>query len=172
MPDARRASHEGTDDRHPEGRLNGRREIVTIRRMGAWGDGPFDNDDAGDWGYEFDGADEETGLQILAQALDVGGPGEFLEGPDGSIAVAAAEVVSWMLDRGAIPNSPYGEDPAAWVRATERRPDDRLTEAALGALDRVRSADSELAELWAETEEEAAWRESLARIEARVRSGA
>ena len=139
--------------------------------MGAWGNGPFDNDEAGDWGYEFDGADEATGLQLLADALQVGGPGEFLEGTDGSIAVAAAEVLSWMLDHGSIPNSPYGEDPAAWVRATDRKPDAQLISAALGALDRVRSDDSELAQLWAESDEEAAWRGSLARVEARLRSG-
>ncbi len=111
-----------------------------------------------------------TGLQLLADALDVGDPGEFVEGPDGSIAVAAAEVLSWMIDPGAIPSSPYGEDPAAWVRATDRRPDDQLIAAALRALDRVRSDHSELAELWAESDEEAAWRDSLARIEARLRS--
>ena len=99
-------------------------------------------------------------------------PGELVEAPDGSIAVAAAEVLSWMLDREAIPDSPYGEDPAAWVRATDRRPDHQLIAAALRALDRVRSDDSELADLWAEADEAAAWRNSLAGIEARLRSGA
>ena len=138
--------------------------------MGAWGEQPFDNDDAGDWGYEFDGADEATGMALLADALDLGAAGDYVESPEGSTAVAAAEVLSCMLDHRAIPDSPYGEDPASWVRATGARPDDELVAAALAALDRVRSDNSELAELWAESDDDGAWRDSLARIETRLRS--
>ncbi len=137
--------------------------------MGAWGEGPFDNDDAGDWAYEFDDADEATGVQILADALDLGGPDEYVEAPDGTIAVASAAVVSWLHDPAAIPDSPDGESALAWVRRANPTPNAALDAAALAALDRVRSDQSELAELWAESED-TAWRESLAEIEARLRA--
>lgn len=137
--------------------------------MGAWGEGPFDNDDAGDWAYAFDGVDEATGLRLLADALDLGEPGDYLEAPEGTTAVAAAAVVSWLHDPGAIPDSPYAEAAAAWVRTARPTPNASLTAAALAALDRVRSDRSELAELWAESDE-AAWRESLTKIEARLRA--
>jgi hypothetical protein len=58
--------------------------------MGAWGEGPFDNDDAGDWAHEFDGVDEATGVQVLTDALDLGEAGDYLEAPEGTTAVAAA----------------------------------------------------------------------------------
>jgi hypothetical protein len=137
--------------------------------MGAWGEGPFDNDDAGDWAYQFDGVDEATGLQILAEALDLGGPDEYVEAPEGTAAVAAAAVVSWLHEPGAIPDSPYGEAASTWVRRASRKPNATLTTAARAALDRVRSDQSELAELWAESDG-AAWRESLGQIETRLRT--
>jgi hypothetical protein len=137
--------------------------------MGAWGEGPFDNDDAGDWAYEFDGVDEATGVQLVADALDLGEAGDHLGAPEGTTAVAAAAVVSWLHDPGAIPDSPYGEAAAAWVRTARPTPNASLTAAALAALDRVRSSSSELAELWAESGD-SAWRESLAQIETRLRA--
>lgn len=140
------------------------------RSMGAWGEQPFENDDAGDWGYEFDGVDDATGRELLVDALNLGEASVYLESPDGAVAVAAAEVVSWMLDPQAIPTSPYGEAPATWVRAIASTPDAAMVAAALAALDRVRSQDSELAELWAESGDDSGWRESLARIEERLRA--
>lgn len=137
--------------------------------MGAWGEGPFDNDDAVDWADEFEGADEATGMQLLADALDVGEAGDYLQSPEGSTAVAAAEVVSWTIDPEAISDSPYSEAPAAWVRTANPTSNASLIAVALAALDRVRSDNSELAELWAESDD-TAWRESLAQIETRLRA--
>jgi hypothetical protein len=137
--------------------------------MGAWDAGPFDNDDAGDWAYDFEGADEATGTQLIAEALDLGDPGDEVEAFEGSAAVAAANVVAWMRDPDAIPDSPYGEDAATWVRTVRPTPDPALVTAALTALDRVRADGSELAEMWSESGD-TAWRESLARIEAGLRS--
>lgn len=95
---------------------------------------------------------------------------EYLELPDRSNAVAAATVVSWMRDALAIPDSAYGGDAANWVRSQRPTPDDHLLEAALTALTRVRSKDCEIAELWAESDGNAAWRYALAEREARLRS--
>ncbi len=140
-----------------------------VRRMGAWGEGPFDNDDAGDWAYGFDGVDEATGLRLLADALELGDADTYIEAPEGTTAVAAAAVVSWLNDPAAIPDSPYGEDAAVWVRTARPTPNVPLNDAALAALDRVRSNQSELAELWAESDD-VAWSRSLIEIESRLRA--
>lgn len=137
--------------------------------MGAWGEGPFDNDDASDWAYEFDGVDAPEGLRVVADALDVGEHGEYLEASDGANVVAAAAVVTWMRDPGVIPDSPYGEAAAKWVRTTHPTPSGELVAAALAALDRVRSDESELAELWSESDGPA-WSDALVELEARLRA--
>ncbi len=134
--------------------------------MGAWGAGPFDNDDAGDWAYDFEGADGAEGLRILGEALDVGGD-EYLEAPDGAIAVAAATVVTWLQEPSSIPESAYGEDAAAWVRSAGVTPSDELRSAARRALDRVRSDESELAELWTEADDDS-WRASVDELASRL----
>lgn len=137
--------------------------------MGAWGAGPFDNDDASDWAFEFDGLDESGGLRVVAEALQLTQPDEYLESPEGANAVAAAAVVAWMRDPSGVPDSPYGESAATWVRTARPMPTDELLAAALAAIDRVRADESELADLWAESGD-AAWRESLTEIEARLRA--
>lgn len=137
--------------------------------MGAWGEGPFENDDAGDWAYQFDGLDGATGLQVLADALALVEADEYLEAPEATAAVAAAAVVSWIHDPKAIPESPYSDAAATWVRRARPTPSASLVAAALSALNRVRTGESELAELWAEGED-AAWRESLTQIETRLQA--
>jgi hypothetical protein len=138
--------------------------------MGAWGEGPFDNDGACDWAYEFRDVDEATGLQILAAALDLGDPDDYVEAPEGESAVAAALVVSWLMNPESIPDSPYGESAAAWVRSTRAPVSAALRASALAALDRVRGEQSELAELWAEADGEA-WIETLSPIKAQLLAG-
>lgn len=133
--------------------------------MGAWGAGPFDNDDAGDWAYDFEGADAPEGLRLLAEALDVGD--DYLEAPEGTVAVAAAAVVTWLQDPASIPESAYGEDAAEWVRSAGVAPTGELRAAARHALDRVRSDESELAELWAEGDGDA-WRASIEELSTRL----
>jgi hypothetical protein len=137
--------------------------------MGAWGVGPFDNDDASDWAYEFDELDGPAGLQVVSAAIERAQPGEYLESPEGANIVAAAAVVAWTRDPSNIPDSPYGEAAAMWVRTARPRPTDELIAGALAALDHVRSDNSELAELWAESGD-ADWRASLMEIEAQLRA--
>ena len=55
--------------------------------MGAWGHGPFDNDDAGDWVFEL----EDSGVSALRSALQL--DGGYVEAPEAAAGVAAAAVV-------------------------------------------------------------------------------
>ena len=62
--------------------------------MGAWGTGPFDDDNASDWVWELQEADDWRVVeQALRGAADVDAT-TYLEAPDGQIAWAAAAVVA------------------------------------------------------------------------------
>lgn len=130
--------------------------------MGTWGEGPFDNDTAADWVFEFGEADQLSGLNhiqsALARAASLGAD-DYLESDAGVEAVAAAELVAAI--RGlVIERSPSNEAALDWVARTTPVAGQAIMDLALTALDRVVSANSELAELWDETES-ASWRASV-----------
>jgi hypothetical protein len=69
--------------------------------VGTWGEGAFDNDTAADWAREFDSADLASGMRLIENALGraAGTPaGRYLDGEDGDLAVAAAELVAYIAD--------------------------------------------------------------------------
>lgn len=126
--------------------------------MGTWGHGPFDNDDANDFlGDLLESGQPADDLRdaLATGALDEG----YLEAPDASIAVAAAAVIA-VATAGPVDGVPAEQ--AARVAELGLAADeaDSLATEALAALDRV-VAGSELAELWAEAGEAAAWRSAL-----------
>jgi hypothetical protein len=57
--------------------------------MGAWGFQAFENDDALDWLEEL----EVGGAEVVRQGLNAVADG-YIEAPDGSVAVAAAEITA------------------------------------------------------------------------------
>jgi Domain of unknown function (DUF4259) len=134
--------------------------------MGAWGAGSFDNDDAVDWvgdlGRSADG-------RLIRAALDAVGrldPADYLEAPDASVAVAAAEVVAALRGR---PAADLPQEVTTWVQAHGRSGvADDLRAAARAAVARV-EASSELRDLWDETDDAgAAWRQQLGDLLARL----
>jgi hypothetical protein len=131
--------------------------------MGAWGTGPFDNDDAADWAYELDEAIDLTPvLQALAAATDGDG---YLEQPEGAAAIAAAAVLAATFD-GDLRGLPEGV--GEWVDGQpgmSTKGDARL---ALDALVRVMSEDSELRELWEESPEGAQWAKGIESLRDRL----
>ncbi|MDQ1058054.1 hypothetical protein QFZ23_001955 [Arthrobacter globiformis] len=129
--------------------------------MGAWGFLPFENDDALDWLDEL----ETGGAEVVRGALTNACTG-YLEAPEGSVAVAAAEITS------ACQGSPVDDLPenvASWVTAhgAELGPED--VELALQAIARVTGDESELAELWDDADEPE-WRESLTELSERLQA--
>lgn len=137
--------------------------------MGVWGVEPFDNDDAADWAAEFDGADGSTGLHALRRALEVANTIDYLEAPDGAVAVAAAQVVAWLRHPDTIHDTPYNESVNDWLRSNAPRADRDLVDAARQSLARVRAPDSELADLWSEAEDPG-WAPVLDRIASQLES--
>ncbi len=127
--------------------------------MGAWGTGPFDNDDAGDWVFEL----EDDGVAAVRAALDV--PAESTADRQAA-AVAAAAVVA--LTQGVHVESSAEVDD--WLAAAEPSALEELRALALAAaavLHRVLDG-SELAELYDETGE-GEWRDRLTVMETALR---
>lgn len=136
--------------------------------MGTWTVDAFGNDYAQDWAEDLQETSNLDAVEdTLNTALDASA-GE-LEAPLAAEALVAIEVLARLQGKGGA----LGEDSAAvdeWVAA--RKPKARLRtdlqEKALLAIDRILSDQSELRELWAESEHYEAWRASVEELRARV----
>jgi hypothetical protein len=132
--------------------------------MGAWGAGSFENDDALDWASELAGS---SGVAAVEDALDLSATSaEYLEAPECSIGLAAAETVAAMNGK---PAADLPDEVAAFARAAGR-PTGSLVDAASSAVARVLEK-SELRELWEESESYDDWRARLIDLQQRLRGG-
>ena len=135
--------------------------------VGAWGTGPFDNDDAGDWFYALE---ESGGLGPARAALtEALAAGDYLELPEANNAVAAAAIIAATLDK-AVEGLP--EHVGTWLGAGHDDATADDARLALRALDRVTGENSEAAELWEESDSVAGWTASIDDLRARLRSAA
>lgn len=122
--------------------------------MGAWGYGSFENDDALDWVYTLQ---ESQGFSLIIQASDaiLSSSGDYLDASDCANALAAAETVAALAGR---PAKALPEEVIHWVEEqkaglfqTRQLVDEQLISKAKRAVHAVLS-DSELKELWEETD--------------------
>ncbi len=130
--------------------------------MGAWGEGAFDNDDAADWSGEFEGADGDTGLEVVRSGLQAAAKtsgDDYLDSFDGAIAVAAAEIVAAMHGIN-VQESAYNEEALGWLATTNPPADDETVRLAVMALERVAAPQSELADVWDEAGDPS-WRQAV-----------
>jgi Domain of unknown function (DUF4259) len=130
--------------------------------MGGWGAGSFENDDAQNFLGELGSKEPEDLKLILAHAADHEG---YLEAPDSSVAIAAAEVVA------AAKGHPTPSVPARiseWIGRFEGAPSVEMTELARRAVERVR-LNSELKDLWLEAEGLNEWSAVLRDLEGRLK---
>ncbi len=115
--------------------------------MGTWGHASFENDDASDWVYALEEAEDST---LLHETLELATPPEpdaYLDASTCADAIAAAEVVAALLGRAA---KELPESVTSWVEAHRGRHEKSLAPLALAAVARVR-AGSELKETWEES---------------------
>jgi len=136
-------------------------------QVSAWGAGAFDNDDAADWDLDFENADQATGLKLIADALTAAAQADssiYLDAPDGSRAVAAAEAVA-SINKQLLDESAYNQRVRQWITRTGPGPEARLTELARRAVQRVTSQNSELAQLWDESGP-SSWRSTIDELRA------
>jgi hypothetical protein len=130
--------------------------------MGAWGHGPFENDDASDWVWTLE---ESSDLSVVRAALDgvVATAGNYLEAPACSEALAAAEVVAALSGR---PRDGLPDEVKAWIRERSGAPPEviDLARQAVTAIHRK----SELRELWQESDSFDDWSKTLDDLAARL----
>lgn len=143
---------------------------VASARMGAWGAGAFDNDDAADWSLEFEGADQDAGLRLVTDALSAAAQAAgaaYLDVVDGSRAIAAAEVVA-SINGQPIDGSPYSETVREWINRARPATSAALTDLARQAVNRVTAAqNSEVAQLWGEAQS-SSWDSVMAELRAKL----
>jgi hypothetical protein len=129
--------------------------------MGAWGTGPFENDDASDWVYEIEDGGLDAIHDVLDATVDIDAPGSEV----GSAAVAAAELVAVIAGQ---PGPPLPDEVVALI--SDLGPvEPALVDAALAAVGHVRT-EGELAELWAESDDHDAWLATLDDITRRLQA--
>ncbi|NOX55940.1 MAG: DUF4259 domain-containing protein [Planctomycetes bacterium] len=116
--------------------------------MGAWGHNSFENDDALDWVADLE---ESQDMSAILKALNAvtDEAGDYIEAPECSMAIAAAEVVAALCGNAA---SSLPDEVNEWLKG-KPKPDPQLAAKARQAID-VILADSELKELWEEIEED------------------
>lgn len=129
--------------------------------MAGWGTGSFENEDAQKWLGELKSLGVEDLRQILRRAAD---EADYLEAPEASVVVAAAEVVAALKG---MPNEKLPREIAEWVGRTEGGSSPDLNELAVRAVEKVRR-NSELKDLWLEAEGLNEWTESLRELQERL----
>jgi hypothetical protein len=127
--------------------------------MGTWSKDSFGNDTACDWACELE---DTSDLRLVRKAIQkVAKYGdEFLEAPDAEEAIAAVEVVARLKGNFGEQDA-YTETTDNWVKAHPQEPTPDLVTLAVEALDRILRPQSELMELWRESDEFEAWKSSV-----------
>ena len=132
--------------------------------MGAWGIGHFENDDAGDWVWELEDA---KSLAPVGSAFDeVDASVDYLDAGIACIGLAAAETVAATLGK---PASDLPDSIAELVADLGGAIDQSLVARAIVAVEKI-GAESELRELWEETDDFGKWQEKVADLLERLRS--
>lgn len=120
--------------------------------MGAWGSGPFDNDDAADWSGELNDAEPGERVEMIRAALTrAAQEDDYVELDTAHVAIAAAAVVAAQRPEGTPVESVYA--PEFLTGGEDLDLPEEFTELAIRALDRVVSDESEWREQWEDADE-------------------
>ena len=131
--------------------------------MAGWGTGSFENEDAVNWIAELPSIDSDGLKKILVRAAD---ESDYLEAPDASIVIAAAEVIA------ALKGAPAERAPREvmdWVGKSKTAWPPDSNQLAIRAVERVRR-NSELKDLWLQAEGLNEWIASLQELQNRLAS--
>ncbi len=134
--------------------------------MGTWSVDSLGNDDACDWGY---GLDDCNDLSLINATLDkvLNEGADYLESPDACEAIAAIETIARLQGNWGELNA-YSESIDSWVKKTKLIPSKALAEKAHKVIERILADDSEIKELWQESEEFDAWQASVKNLATRI----
>lgn len=126
--------------------------------MGAWGFGSFDNDDAADFLAD---VAESGDLSLIREVLDnVLTSTEYVEAPDASQAIAAAEILAFAIGR-PTPAAQQEQALEQWISRLRPSVEPALVTQARDALVRILAPNSELRELWEDADEFSDWRATV-----------
>ncbi|MDR7268579.1 hypothetical protein J2X20_001208 [Pelomonas saccharophila] len=133
--------------------------------MGAWSHEAFGNDDALDWVHGLEEVDDLSLIEAALQAVLDDGEG-YLEAPQATEALAATELIAHLRGHGGEESCPeVAED---WIARTRLVPPEALVKQALAVLERITGEDSELKELWEESDSGEDWLASVAHLRHRL----
>lgn len=135
--------------------------------MGAWGAGSFENDDAAD----FLGDVLENGdISLLREVFDnVLTSTEYVESPDACQAIVAAEIIAAALGRPTLAAQQV-QELAALLPTIRPDIDAGLVAQAADALARILEPNSELLELWEESESLLEWQALMQELRLQLRA--
>ena len=139
--------------------------LASAAVAGAWGTGPFENDDALDWVWELEAS---TGPAVIVAALDSAADAKsYIEAPSGSYAVAAAEVLAALVGK---PSKALPPEVMAWTKTHSFKPSaDLLRNSTLALANVLDENRSELAQLWSESGDlKQEWRSHLIDLSGRL----
>lgn len=135
-----------------------------MAKAGAWGSASFDNDDALDWVAQ---CVKSKGAALVASTLGAALADGYLEAPECSAAVAAAEVVAAAKGRA---SASLPKELASWLVQQPRSEFVKLAPTASKAMSRVLDGPkSELRELWKEGKDFPAWKGHMQDLLARLK---
>jgi len=136
--------------------------------MGAWGHLAFDNDTANDWAYDLEEVDDLSSVETAFAELEAVGA-DYLDQDVACNALGACEVLARLQGHAGYTNA-YTKKVDQWVAAHKIKPPPALLKRASAAIDRILAKNSELRELWEETDDGDAWRKSVEDLRVRMRA--
>ena len=135
--------------------------------MGTWGIGSFENDDAADFMID---ALKSGDLSLLGEVFDnVLTSTEYVEAPDATVAIVAAEIVAAAQGR-PTPAAQQEDGLAEWLARIRPTIDAALATQARDALARILAGHSELRELWEDTDDFHDWQASIIELGQHLRA--
>ncbi len=134
--------------------------------MGAWGHLALDNDSAADWVYDLEGREDLSLVEAALASLEEVG-GEYLEQDLACAALAACEVLARLRGKPGHHNA-YTQKVDAWVAQHRLLPSPALLQRAARAIERILGQESELKELWEESDDASAWRAGVEDLKLRA----
>jgi hypothetical protein len=134
--------------------------------MGTWGTDTFDNDTAGDWAFQLE---DEGDLDLIDDTLArvVDSADDDVDSDVACEALAACEVVARLKGNFGVRDA-YTEPVDKWVAAHPMVPPHETVARALAAIDRILGPQSELAELWSDSDDARQWRAAVSNLRQRV----
>lgn len=128
--------------------------------MGAWSHEPFGNDTACDWAYELEESEGYSAIvdafnQIIEMSTE-----EYIDADIGCVAHAAAEVLAKSFGRG-VEEEDLPEAVEKWLEQNKNKTNPALIPKAIRALNLLTRENSELNELWQESDYYTEWTSNI-----------